>query len=577
MLVAAYTITRIGTPPVVPGCLLVQPVQSPHPCPPHNLLQDHLLRNWVSISAFLLFVKKAGLQQQEAALKWLLRQLQLTYPAFCMWQRWPPAQLMAGSDKAAATQAGDTAAAASYTTYCTINKFLQHPDSMQRLLELAGQEDVLSLIQSCAKLPASCCDTGGAGSSSRCERGPEAAPRGGQGMESSSSSSSIHAPAVAAPVQSLYAHMADTMFRSVLAAWDRLRLLLLDPQQWVVDAVERPTEQLTDSCGVHSSSSSSSSRCTGSRADEARTAALGDGSGADESRLCDSSSSSAPKSGLTALVPVWGYGTQPLTADGKPYVVNAAAVRACVAASLQLPTYTADGVSPWQAAVQLGDPRLLEALLSCPSNLIAELRQQWQQALEHAADQFQIAALRLLLQTGAAVMSKEVHAVWSGAIQKGEEQVALALMEAGIDVNGPCGEEGDTALLALARARSTWGLDPDQVRAACVSYVCASMALPATGRAIACRCTSSRQTVTLHSGRPGYSLCVNIMPCYWQACRPGYSLCVIWCLLLPSPASTHLYSLIYRASIPPSSGALCTAGPSWRCGMPKASPHCCQR
>jgi hypothetical protein len=92
-----------------------------------------------------------------------------------------------------------------------------------------------------------------------------------------------------------------------------------------------------------------------------------------------------------------------------------------------------------------------------------ELRHQWQVALQHAAEQGQIAALRLLLQTGAAIMSQELHAVWHTAIREGQEQVALALMQAGIDVNGPCGEEGDTALLALARALNAWGLDPDQV------------------------------------------------------------------------------------------------------------------
>jgi hypothetical protein len=361
------------------------------------ILQDKVLHTWVCVGALMLFSRRAGLQQQEQALGQLMRQLQATYPAFCMWHHGLLAEGAAPDDAAAAAATSSSsaaaAAAAKYETYCLINRALQQPDSMQRLLEQAALEDVVSRIDK--------------GIKDACGGASESIPAG--------------------RARHLMMVWAWSIDKRVHKDWATLRPVLLNHQQWVVAEGVLQAEQPSSS----SSSSSSSSR--------------------------------GPETRLADLMPVWGYSTQPRTPDGRPYQPDFQAIRVCMQAGGGLGGLTADGVSVWQAAVQLGDPRLLEALLSCPEEIAPACRQQWQEALQLAAEQGQMAALRLLLQTGAGAMSEEVQIVWSDAIERGQEPVALVLMEAGLDVNGPCGEEGDTALLALARARSTWGLDPDQV------------------------------------------------------------------------------------------------------------------
>lgn len=64
--------------------------------------------------------------------------------------------------------------------------------------------------------------------------------------------------------------------------------------------------------------------------------------------------------------------------------------------------------------------------------------------------------LTLLLQTGAHIMSDEMHEVWCVDIERGMDEQVDSMLAAGVDVNARYGKDRDTALHALARAGASW-------------------------------------------------------------------------------------------------------------------------
>jgi hypothetical protein len=417
-----------------------------HPNTVHVDTQDKQLRNWVCIATQMLLAECAGWpQQQQQVLRRLLQTLRLTYPAFCSWFD-APAAFGDPTEVCSMHAAWAEAAVGYYEIVCGIHAALQQPSNVEQLLLKTNQGVLLRILKNAAAQHR--CLAAAESSSNSSSSGAGDATS----SPSQASSSSTGAAGWEQAARKLASQTAATTTSYMLPHWPAVQPVLMDITEWATSASGTPLAVAAPAATPAASSSDSSSGCMGK-----------DGSKVPHLSNSSSTSSSSSSTQLADLMPVWGYGTQPRTPDGRPYQPDLAAVRACMKAGKGLDGFTADGVSVWQAAVVLGDPGLLEALVSCPKHLTAELRQQWQHALRHALLLNWTPVAPLLLQTGAHIMSDEMYEAWNTDLTAGMEGSVDRWLAAGVDVNAGYGPDGDAALHAMARAGGSWEITELQV------------------------------------------------------------------------------------------------------------------